>query len=569
MLRTWCNITDLSFRHCRLAQLVKDINCRTSSLSALENPSLSLSLENAAQCEAEIRQWLSDLPPAYRMEGEGVNEDSSSISTSTANHGGTPPTLLAQRLDILMTTQRLALGLYLPFLRPHSPPAPDAQSSAKLDASPQTHQARVGALTAAHVLIRAGRHYLDLACARPDLVRRKDGLGLSLCCGLVFGVHSGQSFSSSLAFSSHHRIGFEQGVEKGYSRALFDACVVCASSALRDPSAVWTRTAVDDAKAGLALLRDLRDLSPARDVSVVEALIRKLESGSSSGSGTGSKRKRDGRDEGEGRDAIAVPGGETVEESVSLVPVPASVSSQEFKLHSPPPNINATPSASTNAPSSTHEASKDKSCSEPKRAYPTLAIPSKLLTAKDRLKDRYLSKDGQRERDRDCSRGDKEKDPRKKAPYPPVGFRVRPRKETSPLIRGQSESVAPEAQGPRTAAQGMLATPQSSTIMTPSVSMSNQSMSISGQSMPATQLTVMSQPPSAVPPLRPPSLVSTPIDQPSYRSTPTPMSQDGGVDFSLPFGAAYETQSQVCPFTVYIICSLSHTVSVYSKIPLL
>ncbi|KAG1732161.1 hypothetical protein EDB19DRAFT_1300164 [Suillus lakei] len=191
----------------RLAQLVKDINSRTSLLSSLENPSILLFLEHASQCEAEIKQWLLDLPPAFRMENEGMGEEScmppypSMTLSSNASHGGTPPTLLAQRIDILMTTHRLAMGLYLPSLRPHSSSSSqsDSHSHVRHEASPQTHQARVGALTAAHGLLRAARHFVELACARPDLVRRKDGLGLSLCCGLVCDVHSGISFSSRLA----------------------------------------------------------------------------------------------------------------------------------------------------------------------------------------------------------------------------------------------------------------------------------------------------------------------------------------------------------------------------------
>lgn len=342
--------------------------------------------------------------------------------------------------------------------------------------------------------------------------------------------------SSSRASGSHFRIGFWHDVWMGYSRALFDACVICASSALSDPSAVWARTAVEDAKAGLALLRDLRELSPAPDVSVIEALVRKIELGASSGSGTGSKRKRDGWDDGEGRDAIAVPGCGSGEESVCC---------QELKLLLP--NVYPTPNTSATASSSTPDTSKDKSSSEPKRIYPSLVIPSKCSTRKDHPREKDLSKDIQRERDRNCSRGDKEKE-RKKASYPPVGYRVRPVKETSPLARGRTESVAPEAQSltQRTTTQRMLPTQQSSAIMTSSVPMSSQPMPMS-----APQLSVMTQPSSAIPPLRPPSLVSTPIDQP-YLSTPTPMSQDGGVDFSLPFGAAYEAQSHVCRFILHI-----------------
>jgi hypothetical protein len=180
---------------CRLAQLVKDVNSRTSPLS-LDSSTLALSLENAAQCEAEIKQWLSDLPPAFRMESESIRDESLTKVTPSSSHAGAPPTLLAQRLDILMTTHRLAMGLYLPFLRPHSLSTSDSQ----INASPQTHQARVGALTAAHGLIRAGGQYVDLACTRPDLLRRKGGLGLSLCCGLVFDVHSGKVSSSGSRF---------------------------------------------------------------------------------------------------------------------------------------------------------------------------------------------------------------------------------------------------------------------------------------------------------------------------------------------------------------------------------
>lgn len=302
---------------------------------------------------------------------------------------------------------------------------------------------------------------------------------------------------------------------------------------------------------GLALLRDLRELSPAMDVSVVEALVRKLESGSSA-CGAGNKRKRDGWDEGDGRDAIAVPSCGSGEESVPLLPVSASGSGQEFNLLSPPPT-DAT-SANTHLSTHTHDSSKDRSGSEPKRTYPALVIPSKYPPRKDRPspRDKDLFKDSQRERDKNCSRGDKEKDrdARKKTSYPPVGFRVRTGKETSPLTRGRTTSVAPEAHGmaSSTTTQAMMATQRSSTIMTPSVSMSSQPMSIPSQPMPAPQLSVISQPSSAVPPLRPPSLVSTPIDQPSYQSTPTPMSQEGGIDFSLPFGAAYETQTQVLFF---------------------
>lgn len=548
----------------RLAQLVKDIKSRTSLLSSLEHPSVLLSLEHASQCEVEIKQWLSDLPPAFRMGNEGLGEEScmpthsSMTLSSNASHGGTPPTLLAQRLDILMTTHRLAMGLYLPSLRPHSSSSSqsDPHFNVRHEISPQTHQARVGALTVAHGLLRAGRFFIELACARPDLIRRKDGLGLSLCCGLVCDVHS----------------GFGRGVEMGYSKALFDASIVCATSALRDPGAVWARTAVEDAKMGLGLLRDLRDLYPALDVSVLEALIRKLDSGCS-GVGCGPKRKREGWDEGDGRDAVPVPGGPGAdgngEENVSLITVPV-VSAQELKLCSPS-HVGSNSNAAENT-SFANDANKDNLASESRRTYPAIVIPSKFPPRKDRVKDRDLPKDGQRERER----GDKDKDrsrekekERKKTSYPPVGFRVRPRKEPSPLARVRTASVgAPTTtttQG--ISGQSMSMSSQPIPVSDQPMPTSNQPMPTSSQSISASQHSVMTQPPSVVS-LQPSSLVSTPIDRSSYHSTPTSMSQEGGVDFSLPFGAAYEPQSQPAQkFTPYDYASSSASPFSYPDTP--
>jgi hypothetical protein len=103
---------------------------------------------------------------------------SSMALSSNASHGGTPPTLLAKRLDILMTTHRLAMGLYLSCLHPHSSSSSQSDSHFNVihETSPTTHQARVGALTAAHGLLRAGKYFVELACALPDVVLKKDGL---------------------------------------------------------------------------------------------------------------------------------------------------------------------------------------------------------------------------------------------------------------------------------------------------------------------------------------------------------------------------------------------------------
>jgi len=108
---------------------------------------------------------------------------SSMALSSNASHGGTPLTLLAQHLDILMTTHRLAMGLYLSCLHPHlsSWSQSDSHFNAIHETSPMTHQACVGALTAAHGLLRAGllragKYFFKLACVLPDVVLKKDRL---------------------------------------------------------------------------------------------------------------------------------------------------------------------------------------------------------------------------------------------------------------------------------------------------------------------------------------------------------------------------------------------------------
>jgi hypothetical protein len=66
------------------------------------------------------------------------------------------------------------------------------------------------------------------------------------------------------------------------------------------------------------------------------------------------------------------------------------------------------------------------------------------------------------------------------------------------------------------------------------MTMSSQPIPVSDQPMPtSSQLMSASQPPSVVL-LQPSSLVSTLVDRSSYHSTPTSISQEGGVYFSLP-----------------------------------
>ncbi|KIK93010.1 hypothetical protein PAXRUDRAFT_543239 [Paxillus rubicundulus Ve08.2h10] len=174
------NPTDFKYfgLKCRLAQLVKDIKKRSlrdsvrSDLAAHEQ----FTLEQAASCANEIKQWLADLPSAFRLDipSDLPNVQGSHSHSSDAANSSSPsahprdltavsPILLAQRCELAITAHRLIMKVYVPFLRP----------SYGHGDSTSYYQATVGAFTAAHSIIHSLRVLCWMWKQRPDLKGRR------------------------------------------------------------------------------------------------------------------------------------------------------------------------------------------------------------------------------------------------------------------------------------------------------------------------------------------------------------------------------------------------------------
>ena len=253
----------------RLAQLVKDIKRRSLRDSVQNDPAAheQFTLEQAAACANEVRQWLADLPSTFRMDIDSdtvqpLRPDGGTSAESTT----VSPMLLAQRCELAVTAQRLVMKIYIPFLRP----------SYSHGNSTSYYQATVGTFTAAHAIIRSLRALCSMWKHRPDLRGRRP-------IPALFSFYS-------------------------FSRALFDAAVACAHNVIKDPNSVWVHTAFEDVNYALEVLRDPMlntGRGPMRGgvegsvheaIKIVELLQRKAESARSGGSdtvSTGMKRKHD------------------------------------------------------------------------------------------------------------------------------------------------------------------------------------------------------------------------------------------------------------------------------------
>lgn len=259
-----------------LAQLVKDIKRRSLRDSVQDDPAAheQFTLEQAASCASEIKQWFADLPSTFRTDidsdpGAVQVPQSDGSSPSSANHGESThvsPVLMAQRCELAVMVQRLIMKLYIPFLRP----------SYGHGNTTSYYQATVGTFTAAHAIIRSLRALCSMWKQRPDLRGRRPMPAL-------FSFYS-------------------------FSRALFDAAVACAHNVIKDPNSVWVHTAFEDVSYALEVLRDPMlntGRGPVRGgveggvqeaIKIVELLQRKAESarsGSADNASAGTKRKHD------------------------------------------------------------------------------------------------------------------------------------------------------------------------------------------------------------------------------------------------------------------------------------
>lgn len=208
----------------RLAQLVKSVKKQTFRDMASED-NAELSIDQAASFEAEVSNWLADLPPRYRL-------DLSHDLSQAPSRPSIQPTLLAQRCELLIVANRIILKLYLPFMKDASAVKP-------------AHQAILGAINAAHSIIHASRL-----------------------------LHSVWRTSRPATFDFYD-----------FGRTLFDAAIVCAHAIIQQPSSILAAEALKGVNAALDVMRDL-DTSKADGVyghqrtealKIIEMMKRKAE----------------------------------------------------------------------------------------------------------------------------------------------------------------------------------------------------------------------------------------------------------------------------------------------------
>ncbi|KAF8843525.1 hypothetical protein BDN67DRAFT_166858 [Paxillus ammoniavirescens] len=481
---------------CRLAQLVKDIkkrslrDCVRNDLAAHEQ----FTLEQAVSCANEIKQWLADLPSAFRLDipsdlpnvqgshsqsSDAVN--SSPPSANPSDLAAVSPILLAQRCELAITAHRLIMKVYVPFLRP----------SYGHGDSTSYYQATVGAFTAAHSIIHSLRVLCWMWKQRPDLKGRRPMPAL-------FNFYS-------------------------FGRALFDAAVACVHNVIKDPTSVWVHIAVEDVNYALEVMRDPM-LNTGRGsmrggiegtvheaVKIVELLQKKAEgvrAGNSDAAAAGIKRKYDDLEVGVQR----------LHKDFQFPFVGVPVASGGSSVHPPSSTVSSSapcPRPLPSGPGPNHRV-QNTSHANPAEEQ-SKHVPLQPPVGPKRGSS--ISSDGSKCKDKHT----------KKPPYPQTGIRVRPGKEPSPF--------------------SMLRTSLSSAAVKPSAN------------------SEVAMPPAPLPPSRAPSVVSTPnLEHPPYhQSSPfaqitqttsspssvmnmhhssTPLSSDGTVDFTLPFGAADQVRAQ-------------------------
>ncbi|KAI0059970.1 hypothetical protein BV25DRAFT_1918095 [Artomyces pyxidatus] len=187
---------------CRLAMLVKSVKKRTFR-DPLNLDVPESSLEQAEQFEAEVKSWLSDLPKAFRLDG-----DYDATSTTSTAIPSVSPFLQAQRCELAIVANRLILKIFLPFLKNCTEPASDI--------IPRRVVSSV--VDAGHSII----HTIRL-------------------------LHSTWRQTRPAAFAFY-----------SFGRTLFDASVMMACAVIVHPTGASSGVALADLEAGLDIMRDTR-----------------------------------------------------------------------------------------------------------------------------------------------------------------------------------------------------------------------------------------------------------------------------------------------------------------------
>lgn len=292
-----------------------------------------------------------------------------------------------------------------------------------------------------------------------------------------------------------------------FGRILFDAAVVCAHSAIKYPTKYWVPTAVEDVNYALEILRDPllnTGRGPMRDgvegdvqesIMIISQLQKKIEmsrKGNPDALASRAKRKRDEVES----DTERVPNG------LHLPCTGGTVSSTNFE-RSPPvpmsgPGVVAKPTQASREKYVTPPEERRKPATPPVPPYP-----------------KRLQTEGRDPKSKDKSG--------KKPPYPQICVRVRPGKEP-PFCKNRSNS---------------------STSATPEPRINSESITSSTQSpcQPPTHGTDRS-PHTTLSFAQPSQRTSSPGVQVIHRTLTHGLSEEGCVEFQVPFGTASQGQSR-------------------------
>ncbi|KAL0579417.1 hypothetical protein V5O48_002588 [Marasmius crinis-equi] len=252
---------------CEVVKVVRAIKARINSprfgVGMSPGPG-GYSIEQAALMEGEVRSWMGSLPSFWKvssskryaeeeedfdelMEDEQEPRREEVHEVEVAPRENEDPLLTTQRCELAIVAHRLVLRIYLPFLQ---------QRKSISSNPPIPHQANLGSVNAAHGIIAACK------------------------------VLSSQGGVPQLSLFDFYPFG----------RTVFDAAVICAHAAAKQPLSILVKPALEDVDMALAMLKrcvgDTRAqsllseeyiLAPREAVRIIERLRRKIRSSGDEG----------------------------------------------------------------------------------------------------------------------------------------------------------------------------------------------------------------------------------------------------------------------------------------------
>lgn len=299
---------------CRFTLLSKSVR-RQATKEPFVDDSGELTVDQIAPYEADIVNWLTDLPLAFRLSSQD-----DLMAPATLAFPSTSPLLIAQRCALALNAQRMMLKLYLPFLK---------------DCRSQACTVLMKTATAASEIINAVRV-----------------------------MHA----SSNAILLKFYEVG----------RGLFDAAVVSAQVVIQQPTSLVASETLRVAGRALEIMRSLdgaKECYRSEAIRVVENMIHKAEgakTGLPANAGAGAKRKR-GDVEGE---TLGGPGfqlpyvGPAI---TSIKPGPPVSILRPSTVPSRDPPARDLPKARADA-----EKRKDKEKEKERKSYPNIGVRARV-----------------------------------------------------------------------------------------------------------------------------------------------------------------------------------------------